>query len=195
MTPAQPDTAAPLYQTDLAQTPLPEILVKIHRYKASGRVECTRGDVIKRVDLEDGAIFVEDESIESLLSIFGWDFGAVTFTPGRYAQRESNARPISVPQTILRGVRRMPDPRALLGRIGTRTKLLERSKEPLEDLVLAPDEENLLGAATGKVPLADLVNTPPNNSADNARLLYGLFTLGLLAPKERLKVQLKTARE
>src|SRR5436305_14836812 len=51
-----PSTATPLYQSDLAQTPLPEILVTIHRYKAPGVVECRRGDVVKRIFLDRGQI-------------------------------------------------------------------------------------------------------------------------------------------
>ena len=43
MAPFTPEPNAPLYQTDIAQTPLPEVLVKIHKYKAPGRVDCRRG--------------------------------------------------------------------------------------------------------------------------------------------------------
>jgi Domain of unknown function (DUF4388) len=49
-------TSAPLYQTDLAQTPLAEILVTIHRYKVPGVVECRRGDEVKRIFLDRGRI-------------------------------------------------------------------------------------------------------------------------------------------
>ena len=45
-----------MYQTDLAQTPLPEILVTIHRYRAPGMIECRNGDVVKRVYLDRGDI-------------------------------------------------------------------------------------------------------------------------------------------
>jgi hypothetical protein len=45
-----------MYQTDLAQTPLPEILVTIHRYRAPGMIECRNNDVIKRVYLDRGDI-------------------------------------------------------------------------------------------------------------------------------------------
>ncbi len=47
---------APLYQTDLAQTPIPEILVTIHRYKVPGVVECRRDDQVKRIYLDRGRI-------------------------------------------------------------------------------------------------------------------------------------------
>lgn len=47
----------PLYQTDLAETQLPEILLKVHHYKVPGVVECRRGDEVKRIYLDEGAIF------------------------------------------------------------------------------------------------------------------------------------------
>ena len=51
-----PHPAVSLYHTDLAQSPLPEILVTIHRYRAPGVVECRRGDVVKRIYLDRGQI-------------------------------------------------------------------------------------------------------------------------------------------
>src|SRR5690242_9990800 len=49
-------SSTPLYQTDLAQTPLPEILVKIHRYKVPGAIDCRRGTEHKRVFLDRGHV-------------------------------------------------------------------------------------------------------------------------------------------
>src|SRR5690348_7237187 len=51
-----PSPAAPLYTSDLAQTPLPEMLVKIHRYKAPGAIECRRGNELKRIFLDGGHV-------------------------------------------------------------------------------------------------------------------------------------------
>jgi uncharacterized protein DUF4388 len=51
-----PRSSAPIYQTDLAQTPLPEILVTVHRYKAPGAIDCRRGDETKRIFLDQGKI-------------------------------------------------------------------------------------------------------------------------------------------
>jgi hypothetical protein len=48
--------ARPVYQTELTQTPLPEILVTIHRYRAPGVVECRRGNELKEIFLEGGHI-------------------------------------------------------------------------------------------------------------------------------------------
>ena len=56
MAPLTPEPTSPLYSTDIAQTPLPEVLVKIHRYRAPGRLDCRRGEERKRIYLERGAI-------------------------------------------------------------------------------------------------------------------------------------------
>jgi hypothetical protein len=54
--PFTPEPASPLYQTDIAQTPLPEVLIKIHKYRAPGRLDCRRGEEVKRIYLERGDI-------------------------------------------------------------------------------------------------------------------------------------------
>jgi two-component system OmpR family response regulator len=57
MTPSENDPAArPVFETDLTQTPLPEILVTVYRYKAPGTVECRRGNELKEIYLDRGHI-------------------------------------------------------------------------------------------------------------------------------------------
>lgn len=57
---------APQYQTDLAQTPLPEILFTIHRHKAPGMLECRRPretDVeIKKIFFDQGQVIFASSS-------------------------------------------------------------------------------------------------------------------------------------
>jgi hypothetical protein len=54
--PLTPEPASPLYQTEISQMPLAEVLVKIHRYRAPGRVDCKRDDELKRIYLDHGQI-------------------------------------------------------------------------------------------------------------------------------------------
>lgn len=245
-----PHPSASLYHSDLAQTPLPEILVTIHRYKAPGVVECRRGDVIKRVYLDKGQIIFAStnqiseslgdkllnagrltreqydaslvrvretgkrhgltmvemgiltheelftavhEQIEAILwTIFGWDAGAVTFVPGRDKHLEFVKVDIPVPRAVLNGVRMMPDARALVARLGTKTTLFARTANAIEDLILTDDEQNLLHAVDGRRVLYELVNTPPLPPSENARILYGFFALQLIAEKStrQIKVQI-----
>jgi len=66
--PFTPEPASPLYQTEIAQTPLPEVLVKIHKYRAPGRLDCRRGEEMKRIYLERGDIIfaTTNQIVESL---------------------------------------------------------------------------------------------------------------------------------
>jgi len=247
---------APQYQTDLAQTPLPEILFTIHRHKAPGMLECKRGDETKKIFfdqgqvifasssniadslgdklLRDGKITQEqyDESVrrlkttgkrqgtilaemkilepkdlfvsvreqiqEIVWSVFGWDKGTVAFSPGRDKHLEFVKLQIPIPQAVLQGVRRMPDARVLVARLGTRTTVLQRTESPADDLNIGPhmgaDEQRLLDVVDGRRVISDLVNTPPLTPGENARILYALFALGLLVvrrPSGQIKVQVK----
>ncbi len=192
MSPSTPEPAPPLYQTDLAQTPLPEILAKVDHYKVPGRLECRRGGELKQVYFERGEILVSGEANETFWSIFEWDGGTVSFTPGREKHLEFVKVGIPIPQAILRGVRRMPDARALLARIGSKTTVVERTDVALA-FAAGKEEQALLAAVNGKRTLYDIVNLA-DNPADNARLLYGLFVLGLIRGKIRrpIKVRMKT---
>lgn len=252
MQPSKESPRNPLYQTDLALTPLPEILVTVHRYRAPGTIECRRGAEAKTIYLDDGQIIFAssnqirdslgdkllregkitqaqyDESVrrldttgkrqgtiltemnviepralfvalreqiqEIVWSIFAWDSGRVTFTPGRDKHREFVKIHVPVPQAILQGVEMMPDPRALVARLGEKTTILERTGQELENVILGLDEQRLLDQSDGKRTLYELVTTPPLTASDNARILYALFALQLLSVKKprQIKVQLKT---
>ena len=252
MAPLTPEPASPLYQTDIAQTPLPEVLVKIHRYRAPGRLDCRRGDEVKRIYLERGDIIFAttnklSESLgdvllsgghitrqqydESLLrvretgkrhgtvlvemkiltseelfhavrdhiqgilwSVFSWGFGSVGFTPGRDKRLEFIKVEIPIPQAVMQGVRHMPDARGLVARLGSKSTMYGQTGLQVSGLTLRPDEQALLDAVDGRRVLYELVNTPPLSAGDNARILYALMVLGLIAPREprQIKVQLRT---
>jgi len=241
-----------MYQTDLAQTPLPEILVTVHRYRAPGMIECRNGDVVKRIYLDRGEIIfatsnrladslgdkllregkitreqydasiqllrktgkrhgvtllemkllepkdlfvsLRDQIQEIVWSVFEWTSGTVAFTPGREKHLEFVKIEISIAQAVLRGARHLPDAKRLLGRLGTRTTVLERTPNALPGSTLTPDEQNLLDAVDGRRTLFELVNRPPLLPGDSARILYALFALQLIAVKQAktIKVQVKT---
>ena len=253
MSQVNPPAASPtgqLYQTDLAQTPLPELLVKIFRHRAPGVVECRRGDTIKRIYLDRGEIIFAttnqiteslgdsllregtitrpqyDESVQRLRvtgkrhgvtlmemkildaeqlstavrsqiqeivwSIFEWPDGTVSFTPGREKHLEFVKIELAVPQAIMQGVRRIPDAKPLIARLGGKTTVLVRGEEaaavPLEE-----PENALLQQIDGRKTLYDLVMLPPLGPPDNARILYGLFALQLIGIKQPVKIQVKTS--
>ena len=252
MAPFTPEPASPLYQTDIAQTPLPEVLVKIHKYRAPGRLDCRRGEEVKRIYLERGDIIfattnqiseslgdvlldnghitreqydeslrrvrqtgkrhgtvlvemrilsseelfhaVRDHILGILWSVFSWDFGNVGFTPGRDKRLEFIKVEIPIPQAVMQGVRRMPDARAIVARLGSKSTIYARTGAKIAGLTLLSDEQALLDVVDGKKILYELVNTPPLSAGDNASLLYALMSIGLIEPREsrQVKVQVRT---
>ena len=253
MTPKHdPGLPRPAYETDLTQTPLPEILVIIYRHNAPGTLVCRRGNEMKEIFvdrgniifatsnqvrdslgdrlLNDGLITREqyDESVRRLVatgkrqgtvltemnvldpsvmleavreqiqeivwSVFGWDGGKVTFTPGRERHREFVRLDIPIPQAVVEGARHMPDAKALLARVGTKTTLVTATGAAVEGLKLGEDEAHLLAAADGKRSLGELVSVPPLSASINARLLYAFFLMRLIAvqPAGGVRVKVKT---
>jgi hypothetical protein len=88
-----PHPSVSLYHTDLAQTPLPEILVTIHRYRAPGVVECRRESVAKRIYLDRGQIiFATTNQISESL-------GDKLLTAGRITREQYDASLVRVRET------------------------------------------------------------------------------------------------
>ncbi len=248
----QPENSTPVYQTDLAQIPLPEILVTVHHHKVPGSIECRRGNELKEIFVDRGMIVFAtsnqvrdslgdkllregkitraqyDESVRRLLStgerqgtiltemnvihpdilfstlreqileivwsVMSWDAGTVAFRPGRTRQHEFIKVDVPILQCVLQGVRRMPDPKALVARLGTKATVLLRTDKPVEDFTLDQDEQNLLDRIDGKRTLYDAINTHPLGPAVNARILYAFLALQLIATKapEPVKVRIHT---
>ena len=242
----------PVYQTDLTQTPLPEILITINKYKAPGVLDCRRGSEQKEIFLDRGHIVFAtsnqlrdslgdkllaegkitqeqyDESVRRLVatkkrqgtiltemraisqadmtaavreqiqqivwSVFAWDSGSVSFTPGRDKHREFVKIDLPIPQAVIESTRRMPDAKSLVARLGTKSTVFVRSAVTHDELRLDDDEQRLLDAVDGKRALVDLINMPPLAAAMNARILYAFKALQLIAvkPTSKVKVQVRT---
>lgn len=184
--------ARPVHQTDLDQTPLPDIFVKIHRYKAPGTIECRRGNEVKEIFLDGGHITfatskleaVREQIQEILSSIFAWEGGTISFTPGRHKHHEFVKLDIPIPQALIEGVRHISDAKPLLARLGAKATVMARTSAPMPD------------AVDGTRVLFELVNLPPLAAGVNARLLCAFATLGLIAekPDGRINVQVRSSR-
>lgn len=248
------------YRSDLATTPLPEVLLTVHKYRAPGVIECRRGDVQTSVYLDQGNIIfagsnqtadslgdrllatgkiTRDQYDESVLrltaagntkrqgtilvemgvlqpkelflnvrdqvqaivwSIFDWDAGEVTFTPGRDKQTEFIKLAIPIREAVLQGIRKMAEAKALVARVGSKATVLERVPGADDsDVKLEPEESAFLETVDGKRTLFDLVSAGPLPPAQGARLIYAFRLLGLVRPREAkpkaMKVQFRTSGE
>ncbi len=242
-----------LFRGDLAKTPLPEMLVTIHRYKAPGVIACVLGDQVRRIYIDEGNIIfatstnlddslgvrlmrkdlitrdqfdesvdrlkksgakrqgailvemgaiapkvlfqeVKDQVQEIVWAIFEWNQGTVSFEPGRPMSQEFIKLNVPTREAVMQGVRRVRDARALVSRIGKKATILQKiPNADFSNLTLSAEEQVQYDLVDGKKTFVDLVQLGPLAPAENAKIVYALFALKLIAVKEAsgLKVKVK----
>jgi hypothetical protein len=116
---------------------------------------------------------------EILWGAFDWDSGEVVFDIGERRSGEVIRIDLSIPEVILEGIRRAKDVRRFVQRLGHATTLLEKSPDRLISL-FTPEERAYYDRIDGKTALQPLCGKGPGVVADNARVLYAFFCLGLL---------------
>ncbi len=143
------------------------------------------------------------EQIEDIVwSLFYWQEGEVAYSVGEF--REDDMVQIELPlrQVIFEGIRRAPDAKLLLNRLGTRDTLLQpcfRTEELIE-VGLGEAEYGLLTQVDGRTSLYELCSSGPRTPSDNARLLYAFWVLHLVRNVQQtrtgsgpVKIQLRTS--
>jgi hypothetical protein len=123
------------------------------------------------------------KQIEAIVwSLFYWQDGSVIFSIGEF--KEPDAVRIQVPmrQVILQGIKRAPDAKTLVGRLGRKETVLEPcyKTEQLVELALDGDEYKLLRLVDGRRTLYDVCTQGPHGAADNAKVLYAFQILQLI---------------
>jgi hypothetical protein len=133
---------------------------------------------------------------EILLGAFEWDAGEAVFEAGARRSADFVRLDLPIPEAIVEGVRRTVNVKRLVQRLGSAQTVLERVKGP--DLALfSQPEQAFYRAVDGKTALQQLCALGPGSQAENARLLYAFFCLGLLrkmrpAPSGAKRIQYKT---
>jgi hypothetical protein len=141
---------------------------------------------------------VRDQVQAIVWSIFDWDRGDVTFTPGRDKQTEFIKLAIPIREAVLQGIRKMAEAKVLIARVGSKGTVLERVPgSDTSDLKLEPQESSFLQSVDGKKTLFELVSAGPMTPAQSARTLYAFRLLGLIQPRDvrPMKVQFRTSGE
>ncbi len=143
---------------------------------------------------------------EIVWSLFYWREGEITFTVGEIQGIQRVQIQLPVRRVILEGIKRAPEAKPLVERLGKRQTVLEPTFdwEDLIELGLDEDEFRLLTAVDGRKNLYELCSIEPLSAAENAKLLYAFQVLHLVGPSsaqatgtdsrdEPLKVRLKTS--
>ena len=123
------------------------------------------------------------KQIEAIVwSLFYWQDGSVIYSIGEF--REPDAVRIQLPmrQVILQGIKRAPDAKTLVGRLGRKETVLEPcyKAEQLIELALDGDEYKLLRLVDGRRTLFDICTQGPHGASENAKVLYAFQILQLI---------------
>ncbi len=133
---------------------------------------------------------------EIVLGALEWEAGDVVFEIG--ARRAADFARMDIPllDLLLEGIRRAANVKRMIQRLGSAQAVLEKTSDA--GLGLFPvQEREFFDAVDGKTPLQQLCSRGPGGLAENARLLYAFFCLGLLrrmrvASPVGKKIQYKT---
>jgi hypothetical protein len=134
------------------------------------------------LDEEHLAEAVSGQIREILWGAFDWESGNVVFDLGERRSDETIRIDLSIPETILEGIRGASDVRRLVQRLGNAATVLEQTPGDLLSLFSAPERE-YYERVDGKIALQPLCGKGPGPASENARLLYSFFCLGLLRKK------------
>ncbi len=133
---------------------------------------------------------------EIVLGALQWEAGDVAFEIG--ARRAADFTRVDIPllDVLLEGIRRAANVKRMIQRLGSAQGVLEKTSDAGLGL-FSVQEREFFDAVDGKTPLQQLCSRGPGSLAENARLLYAFFCLGLLrrirvASPVGKKIQYKT---
>jgi hypothetical protein len=140
--------------------------------------------LIERGALSPGEIYrAIRKQIEAVVwSLFYWQDGAVVYSIGDF--REPDAVKIQLPmqQVILQGIKRAPNAKALVSRLGRKETVFEPCYrvEDLIELALDADEYRLLNLVDGRRSLFEVCTQGPHGAAENGKIMYAFQVLQLV---------------
>jgi len=121
--------------------------------------------------------------IEAIVwSLFYWQDGKVTFSIGDPQDGRRASVQLPMRQVVLQGIKRAPNAKALVARLGRRDTVFEPEYdlETLIDVALDETEHRLLGLVDGRRTLYDICTQGPLSAAENAKLMYAFRVLRLI---------------
>jgi hypothetical protein len=123
------------------------------------------------------------KQIEAIVwSLFYWQEGSVVFSIGEFRESDSVRIQLPMRQVILQGIKRAPDAKTLVARLGRKETILEPcyKTEQLIELALDGDEYKLLSLVDGRRSLFEICTQGPYSASENAKLLYAFQILQLI---------------
>lgn len=123
------------------------------------------------------------KQIEAIVwSLFYWQDGSVVFSIGDFRDPDAVGIQLPMQQVILHGIKRAPNAKQLVARLGRRETVFEPCYE-VEDLIeiaIDADEYGLLELVDGSRSLFEICTQGPHSPAENGKVLYAFQVLQLI---------------
>lgn len=123
------------------------------------------------------------KQIEGIVwSLFYWLEGELRFKIGGFPEPSTIRIQLPMRQVIYEGIKRAPNAKALVARLGRKETVFEASHR-LDDLIeigLDENEYELLKLVDGQRTLYDVCTQGPFPAADNAKVMYAFYVLRLI---------------
>ncbi|HVT17730.1 MAG TPA: DUF4388 domain-containing protein [Thermoanaerobaculia bacterium] len=123
------------------------------------------------------------KQIEAIVwSLFYWQDGSVVFSIGDFRDPDAVGIQLPMQQVILHGIKRAPDAKQLVARLGQKETVFEPCYE-VEDLIeiaIEADEYGLLKLVDGSRSLFEICTQGPRSPAENGKVLYAFQVLQLI---------------
>jgi hypothetical protein len=123
------------------------------------------------------------KQIEAIVwSLFYWQDGSVAFSIGDFREPDSVRIQLPMRQAILHGIKRAPNAKALVARLGRKETVFEPCYrvEELIDVAMDAEEYSLLQLVDGRRNLLEVCTQGPRSAAENGKVLYAFQVLQLI---------------
>lgn len=127
------------------------------------------------------------KQVESIVwSLFYWQEGEVRFQIGSFQNPGGVRIQLPMRQVIIEGIKRAPNAKALVGRLGKKETVFVPSytTEDLTQAGLDEEEYRLVKLLDGTRSLYEVCTQGPLSPSDNAKLVYAFYVLRLIRRQE-----------
>ncbi len=136
--------------------------------------------------------FVQEQIQDTIFDLFRWDEGDFDFEDLAEAPEEDIGLSVSIENIVMEGSRRLEEWTRIKKKIPSMGVVFKMATAPGEgtfDISLKPAEWNILLRIDGTRAVSDLARELDRTDFEVARVLYGLFSAGLLEVASEAEVQ------
>ncbi len=141
--------------------------------------------------------FVQEQIQDTIFDLFRWQEGEFNFRAGEIPSEEDIGLSVSVENIIMEGARRLEEWNRIVQKIHSLEMVFNMASGPGEgtfEISLKPMEWKIICLLDGQKTIKDLIDITGLNDFEICRIIYGMYSAGLLEEAEEIE-EMETAEE